>query len=79
MDSLTSGYMLRFDVRDWWYEQVNYHMLNFYVSTALLSGALYIAYKILDSIIRNIVSALISMFAGVMSLVSLNYIYCSVN
>lgn len=75
MDSLTSGYMLRFDVRDWWYEQVNYHMLNFYVSTALLSGALYIAYKILDSIIRNIVSALISMFAGVMSLVSLNYIY----
>lgn len=75
MDSLISGYMLRFDVRDWWYEQVNYHMTNFYVATALLSGVLYLVYKVLDIIIRNIASMLISILAGVMVLVSLNYLY----
>lgn len=75
MDSLISGYMLRFDVRDWWYEQVNYHMINFYIATALLSGALYLVYRVLDIIIRNIVSMLISMLAGVLLLVSLNYVY----
>lgn len=37
MGSLISGFMLRFDVREWWYEQINYHMINFYIATALLS------------------------------------------
>lgn len=75
MDSLTSGYYLRFDVRDWWYEQVTYHMVNFYVATALLSGFWYLIYRFLDLFIRNLLSMLISVFAGVIILVSSNYIY----
>lgn len=75
MDSLTSGYMLRLDVRDWWYEQITYHMINFYVATALLSGFLYLIYRVFDFVIRNVISMLISVFATAIMLVSLNYVY----
>lgn len=77
MDSLIIGKYSLFDIRDWWYEQTECHMISFLSATAVLSGLMYFVYKIIDGFITNKVFMVIGIIAGALLLNGSNYWYWS--
>lgn len=64
-----------YDIKDWWYEQVNYHLLHYMIATSVLSGFLFLSCKIIDYYSTNKIRIVLGVIFGCLFMLILNIFY----
>lgn len=76
LDRLVAGeFSGGLDIKDWWYELVNYHLIHYLIATSLLSGLLFFVYEMVNVYITNKIRIAFGILIGCLSMVVLNYCY----
>ena len=72
---IAGSFLGKFDIKDWLYEFKRDHMLNYLIATSMLSGGLYLTYKITISFITNAIRFFVGIISGCIIIISITLFY----
>ena len=72
---IAGSFLGEFDIKDWLYEFKRDHMLNYLIATSMLSGGLYLTYKITISFITNAIRFFVGIISGCIIIISITLFY----
>lgn len=72
---IEGSFLKEFDFKDWMYEFKRNHTLNYLIATSMLSGGLYLTYKITISFITNVNRFIVGIISGCIIVISITLLY----